>query len=106
MMANLASAAENNTDPFSPGNARKFWDSAGPDFQNRFLGLFGMFWFVIGAFITVCLGGSASSYAAHKSGQFADPEKKSGGAVSMIGIVFIVLGLFLCLVAVKPYFGF
>jgi Mn2+/Fe2+ NRAMP family transporter len=105
LLGNVASAA-NNTDPFSPGNAKKAFDKQDQEFKDGFTLLFGLFWLGIGSFIMICFGGSAASYSAHKSGQFADPEKKSGGAASMLAIIFIVLGLFLCLSVVKPYFGF
>ncbi len=68
--------------------------------------LFGIFWLVVGAVVMVSFGGATATFAAHKSGQFADPEKKSGSGASMLGIIFIVLGLLLCLSVVKPIFGF
>ncbi len=100
------SAAATDTNPFSPGNAKTAFDKQDQEFKNYFVLAFGLFWLIVGSYIVVCLGGTASSYAAHKSGQYADPEKKSGSAVSMVGIVFIVLGLFICLSLVLPLFGF
>jgi hypothetical protein len=106
LMINTASAAVNNTDPFSPGNAKTAFDKQDQEFKDQFVLMFGLFWLIIGAFIMICFGGSAASYSAHKSGQFADPERKSGGASSMVAIIFIVLGLLLCLSVIKPIFGF
>ena len=105
LMANIASAA-NDTSPFSPGNARIFWDNQDQEFREQLTLMCGLGFLVFGLFIVACFGGSAMSYSAHKSGQFADPEKKAGGASSMIGIIFILLGFVLCLSFVKPYFGF
>jgi hypothetical protein len=106
LVTNIVSAANNGTDPFSPGNAKVAFDAQDQEFKDQFILMFGLFWLIIGAFIMVCFGGSAASYSAHKSGQFADPEKKSGGAASMVAIIFIVLGLLLCLSVIKPIFGF
>lgn len=106
LITNIASAASNDTDPFSPGNAKVAWDAQSKEFKDMFILIFGLFWLLIGAFVMACFGGSAASYSAHKSGQFADPERKSGGAASMIAIIFIVFGLLLCLSVIKPIFGF
>ena len=106
ILPNIVSAAANNIDPFSPGNAKAAYDQQSSDFKANFVMLFGLFWLAIGSFIMICFGGSASSYASNKSGQFADPEKKSGGASSMLGIILIVVGLIVCLSVAKPFFGF
>jgi hypothetical protein len=92
----IASAA-NDSDPFSPGNAKAAYDKQDQSFKDIFIMLFGIFWLVVGAVVMVSFGGATASFAVHKSGQFADPEKKSGSGASMLGIIFIVLGLLLCL---------
>jgi hypothetical protein len=106
IVAPAVSAATNDTDPFSPGNAKKAYDSMSDDFKTQFMFLFGLFWLGIGSFIMLCFGGSAASYSAHKSGQFTDPERKAGGATSMLAIILIAVGLIICILAVKPIFGF
>ncbi len=104
-LSGIVSAA-NSSDPFSPGNAKAAYDKQDQSFKDIFIMLFGIFWLVVGAVVMVSFGGATASFAAHKSGQFADPEKKSGSGASMLGIIFIVLGLLLCLSVVKPIFGF
>jgi heme/copper-type cytochrome/quinol oxidase subunit 2 len=104
-LSGIVSAA-NNSDPFSPGNAKTAYDKQDQSFKDIFIMLFGIFWLVVGAVVMVSFGGATATFAAHKSGQFADPEKKSGSGASMLGIIFIVLGLLLCLSVVKPIFGF
>ena len=101
LLTNIASA-----DPFSPGNAKVAWDKQSQEFRDQLTLMCGLGFLIFGLFIIACFGGSAMSYSAHKSGQFADPERKAGGASSMIGIAFILLGFILCLAFVKPYFGF
>jgi heme/copper-type cytochrome/quinol oxidase subunit 2 len=104
-LSGIASAAD-DSDPFSPGNAKAAYDKQDQSFKDIFIMLFGIFWLVVGAVVMVSFGGATATFAAHKSGQFADPEKKSGSGASMLGIIFIVLGLLLCLSVVKPIFGF
>lgn len=104
-ITSIATAA-NNTEPFSLGNAKVFWDSQDTEFHNRFILVSGLFSFAIAAVIFFAFGGAAASFSAQKSGHFADPEKKSGSATSMIAIIFVVLGLGLCLSVVLPIFGF
>lgn len=106
LLPNIVSAATDNSDPFSPGNAKMAYDAQSPVFKTNFFMLFGLFWLAVGSYIMLCFGGSASLYASNKSGQFADPEKKSGGASSMLGIILIVVGLIICLSVAKPFFGF
>ncbi len=106
----LASAADTtpppNSDPFSPGSAKAAYDESSDDFKSNFNYLMGIFWIVIAAFIIACFGMATASHAARDSGQFADPEKKAGGAKGMLGIIFVVLLLFLAIAFVKPLFGF
>jgi hypothetical protein len=106
LMTNIASAATNNTNPFSPGNAKVAWDKLDTDTQNQYSFIFGLFWLIIGSFMFVCMGGAGASYSAHKSGQFADPEKKAGGAIGIVSIIFVAFGLVLCIRIILPIFGF
>ena len=105
-MTAVASAATNNSTPFSPGNAKVAWDKLDTETQDQYIFMFGLFWFIVGSFMFACMGGSGVSYATHKSGQFADPEKKAGGAVAIISIIFMAFGLVLCVGIVLPVFGF